>query len=84
MKICSPTVNFRTGGVPLSYRKTFTDHGDDYASLYAGNRLIAADVLLADAQAICEFFNNGIRRAEHFRDMAEHVRAAAPRGRKDP
>ncbi len=82
MKVHSITVSFRTGGMPLTYRKTFTDHGDEYASLYGGKRLIAADVLLGDAQAICEFFNNGIRRAEHFREMAQRVPAAQPE-RKD-
>ncbi len=83
MALHNKYANFRTGGVPLTYRPSFTDHGDEYASLYAGERLIAADVLRGDAQAICEFFNSGIRAALEAAAPAPGVPAAPPE-RRDP
>lgn len=67
---------FRDGEVTLTYRETFIDCGKHYASLFADDRLIAADVLLGDAQAIVACFNNGRNRMHHYGDLAARVRAA--------
>ncbi len=76
MTIRNECTRFRKGEVPLSYRATFRDNGKQYASLYAGEHLIATDVLLGDAQALCELFNHGCQRTQHYRDLAARVRAA--------
>ncbi len=65
---------FRDGDVELTYRPTFTDNGKHYASLYAGDRLIAADVLLGDAEALCSFFHKGRARTHQYRDLAARIR----------